>query len=388
MGETKRQGVLIADDYFEARKNIEDVIIVPFDKAKAKGTGYNLSPCTLIYSVNKKRLLKVHQNEKEVFVWVDPHDTILTISREYVITKRSVAGTIHSRVRMSANGLGNVSTTLDPEWKGKLLFAISNPTKRRIKLCIEEKSDGKVKPVALVTMTLYRTGFDSEGVFEDTLHLDNPPMRVDIWQDLTEKPAGLRGAQYERFQQIIQRVTEFKAEKGTRYHDLQRIIDKVTTVKEAITRKDPIDSIKALTISLEDELARADGDELLKKKFVAWNELLKNANDLGDVSQEKRGKAESSLLRECQYLIMCDEIDQHDQFIRQQIDQYWEGGEVTRFFKKWIFPNFTALFAIALIIMILFWDKDYSTVQKLMLASVTPIITVLMEWMSRRFNKS
>lgn len=98
--------------------------------------------------------------------------------------------------------------------------------------------------------------------------------------------------------------------------------------------------------------------------------------------------AESSLLRECQYLIMCDEIDQHDQFIRQQIDQYWEGGEVTRFFKKWVFPNFTALFAIALIIMILFWDKDYSTAQKLMLASVTPIITVLMEWMSRRFNKS
>ena len=48
MGETKRQGVLIADDYIEARKNIEDVIIVPFDKAKAKGTGYNLSPCTLI----------------------------------------------------------------------------------------------------------------------------------------------------------------------------------------------------------------------------------------------------------------------------------------------------------------------------------------------------
>ena len=90
MGETKRQGVLIADDYIEARKNIEDVIIVPFDKAKAKGTGYNLSPCTLIYSVNKKRLLKVHQNEKEVFVWVDPHDTILTISREYVITKRSI----------------------------------------------------------------------------------------------------------------------------------------------------------------------------------------------------------------------------------------------------------------------------------------------------------
>lgn len=105
MSNSQGQGIFISDDYLLARQNIEDVIIVPFDPKRAKGTGYNLSPCTLIYSVNRKRLIKVHENEKEVYVWVEPHDTVLTISREYIITKRSVAGMILSRVRISANGL-------------------------------------------------------------------------------------------------------------------------------------------------------------------------------------------------------------------------------------------------------------------------------------------
>ena len=48
--EKKKVGPLIAADYLEARRDLKDVIIVPFDENKAKGTGYNLSPSTLIYS--------------------------------------------------------------------------------------------------------------------------------------------------------------------------------------------------------------------------------------------------------------------------------------------------------------------------------------------------
>ena len=169
--EKKKVGPLIAADYLEARRDLKDVIIVPFDENKAKGTGYNLSPSTLIYSVNKKRLVKVHQNEKEIFVWIDPNDTVLTISKEYVITEENIVGTFHSRVRMSADGLGNVSTTLDPNWKGKLLFAINNPTKRRIKLRIEEKSEGKTKSIGLVTMVLSWTGKENSKSGDSSLHL-------------------------------------------------------------------------------------------------------------------------------------------------------------------------------------------------------------------------
>lgn len=387
MSNSQGQGIFISDDYLLARQNIEDIIIVPFDPKRAKGTGYNLSPCTLIYSVNEKRLVRVHENEKEVYVWVEPHDTILTISREYIITKRSVAGMILSRVRMSANGLGNVSTTLDPGWKGKLLLAISNPTSRRIKLCIEEKKDGKAIPVALVTMTIFRTGRDSETASEASLHLDNPPMRTDIWQDLTEKPAGIKGAQqYEQFQQIIQRVTDFKAEKGTRYCDLQHIISKVIAVREGIKRGDSLPNIRALTVGLEYELDQVDGDDLLKQKFAAWNSLLLKAKSLDDLRCDEQVAAESCLLRECQYLIMCDEIDQHDKFIRQQIEQYWEGNGLARFFKKRLFPNVPILFAIMFIVGILFFGGDYSPVEKVLLSAVTPVVAVFIEWFSRKFS--
>ena len=43
-----RAGPLITNDYLEARESLRDVIIVPFDASKAKGTGYNLSPTTLV----------------------------------------------------------------------------------------------------------------------------------------------------------------------------------------------------------------------------------------------------------------------------------------------------------------------------------------------------
>ena len=386
MNDMNNGEAFIADDFLLARENIEDVIIVPFDPKCAKGAGYNLSPCTLIYSVNKKRLLKVHENEKEVYVWVNPHDTILTISKEYIITKRNVVGVVLSRVRMSANGLGNVSTTIDPEWKGKLLLAISNPTKRRIKLIIEEKREGKLKTVPVVTMTLFKTGQNKENTLEiSTLHLDNPPMRTDIWHDLIEKPAGLRGIQYEHFQQIIQQVTDFKAIKGNRYYELQRIIDKVMEVKKGIVRGDSVESIQALTVDLAYKMEQTDNDFFLKKKFTEWNSIIENAKSLKDLSKNERISTENRLLRECNYLIMCDEIEQHDQFIRHQIDQYWEGSELTNFIKKWISSNFVVLFAIILIFGILFWSEGYSIVEKVILSSITPIVTVIVEWISYKF---
>lgn len=386
--ENRKVGPLIADDYLEARRNLKDVIIVPFDKGKAKGTGYNLSPCTLFYSKNKKRLIRVHQNEKEVFVWVEPHDTVLTISKEYIITPKNMVGTIHSRVRMSADGLGNVSTTLDPNWKGKLLLAINNPTKKKVKLRIEEKSEGKTKSIALVTMVLSWIGKGNDESDETSLHLDNPPMRTDIWKDLSEKPGGIRASEYERFQDIIQKVTEFKVDKSERYDNLQKLIDSVNEVRRSITRKDPLCKVQSLTVGFEESLLQKRGDEELKNKFLAWNDAIKNASTLEDLSENKIGEKENAVIRECRYLMMCDEIEQHDNYICKQIDQYWEGGDFARFFKKWIFPNLTAIVAFLIIFAILFWGKnDYSLKVKIVLSLITPIMTTIMQWINIKFNK-
>lgn len=386
--EKKKAGPLIAADYLEARRDLKDVIIVPFDENKAKGTGYNLSPSTLIYSVNKKRLVKVHQNEKEIFAWIDPNDTVLTISKEYVITEENIVGTFHSRVRMSADGLGNVSTTLDPNWKGKLLFAINNPTKKRIKLRIEEKSEGKTKSIGLVTMILSWTGRENSKSGDSSLHLDNPPMRTDIWKDLSERPAGIRAKEYEKFQDIIQKVIEFQPEKKDRHNDLQKLIDSVNEVRKSITRKDQLCYVQSLTIGLEEALLQKEGDQELKNKFLCWNKTIKEAQKLDDLTEEKIGGIESGVIRECRYLLMCDEIEQHDKYIRKLIDQYWEGGGRTRFFKKWILPNLTACVAFLVIVSMLVWGKnDYSMIQKVLLALVTPLMTMLVQWLNSKFKR-
>ena len=382
-----RAGPLITNDYLEARESLRDVIIVPFDASKAKGTGYNLSPTTLVYSVNKKKLVKVHQNDKEIYVWVEPNDTVLTISKEYVITEGNVVGTFHSRVRMSADGLGNVSTTLDPNWKGKLLFAINNPTKRRIKLRIEEKSEGKTKSVGLVTMVLSWTGTKGDKSSEASLHLDNPPMRTDIWKDLSERPAGINGTQYEKFQAIIQRVTEFKAQKNERHTELQKLIDIVNEVRKGITRRDALHQIQSLTVGLEESLLQKEGDTDLKKKFVAWNDIIKSAQSLDKLRGDKFNEEEERLIRECRYLMMCDEVEQHDRYITQQIEQYWEGNGFTRSLKKWILPNLPAAVAFFIIIVLLLWGNEYSTTEKIILAMVTPLVTMIVQWVNAKWDK-
>lgn len=179
--ETAGGGPLLAEDYRKARKEVSDIVIAPFDENKAKGVGYNLAASMLVYSVNKKRLVKVKENDREVYIEIAPHDTVLTLSHEYLVVDGDIAGTFHSKVRCSAMGLGNVSTTLDPNWRGKLLFSLNNPTKRKIKLVIEEKNDGDRKAVGLITMVLYRIAGKEEHITAKELHLDNPPMRTDIY---------------------------------------------------------------------------------------------------------------------------------------------------------------------------------------------------------------
>lgn len=68
----RRFGAFVADDYIAARRTVSGIVIAPFDPQKAKGTGYNLAPSVLVYSVNKKRLVQVRENEKEVLSGLIP----------------------------------------------------------------------------------------------------------------------------------------------------------------------------------------------------------------------------------------------------------------------------------------------------------------------------
>ena len=115
------------------RRELRDILIAPFSESKCKGIGYNISPSELCYSVKKKYLLQVHRTDQATYVLIPPHDTVLTLSYEYLQVSSGVAGCFLSRLRPVTQGLGNISTTLDPCWKGMLLLAINNPSSKKVK---------------------------------------------------------------------------------------------------------------------------------------------------------------------------------------------------------------------------------------------------------------
>lgn len=123
----------MARELLACRRELRDILIAPFSESKCKGIGYNISPSELCYSVKKKYLLQVHRTDQETYVLIPPHDTVLILSYEYLQVSSGVAGCFLSRLRPVTQGLGNISTTLDPCWKGMLLLAINNPSSKKVK---------------------------------------------------------------------------------------------------------------------------------------------------------------------------------------------------------------------------------------------------------------
>ena len=75
---------------------------------------------------------------EQLYVYINPRDTVLVLSKEYLQLSANISGNVFSRVSTVSAGLGHISTTIDPLWKGALLIAISNPSSERIKLVIQD----------------------------------------------------------------------------------------------------------------------------------------------------------------------------------------------------------------------------------------------------------
>jgi hypothetical protein len=222
------------------RKNLQDILIAPFDEAKCKGVGYNLSPTELCYSVKKKRLLKIHRTSREIYVMIPPNDTILTLSHEYLQVSSQIAGCFLSRLRPVTKGLGNISTTLDPCWKGMLLLSINNPSNRKIKLVISQLQDDVFTPNPIVTMQLWKIS-PSKGKQDSnlTFHLDNPAMRTDIWTELSAEPYRLfQGRHYQQFRELIQALLAYQPKDNypPQIVQLQTQLDRLLIAVRAKTR--------------------------------------------------------------------------------------------------------------------------------------------------------
>lgn len=169
---------------------------------KIKAASVDISPSCLIMSVKRgsfmriyssiSRCAKGHRNpewhcaackknnqntlscSEQLYTYIQPRDTALVLSKEYLQLPENMCGNVYSRVSTVSSGLGHISTTIDPLWKGALLIAISNPSSEPIKLILQDERAESV-PLATVTFQYLNTPVDPTKSY--STHL---PARVDI----------------------------------------------------------------------------------------------------------------------------------------------------------------------------------------------------------------
>ena len=121
-----------------------DIKIYPFDKKNLTGIGYNLSTTYFAFSVTQGLLLTVYekiiQHKVKHYVYIPKNDTVLFFSKEYISVSNKIAGIFESKVSRVCQGLGHISTTLDPTWHGQLIISVNNPTSRDIKFELDEEN--------------------------------------------------------------------------------------------------------------------------------------------------------------------------------------------------------------------------------------------------------
>lgn len=187
--------------------NAETMVIQPLaqpvkDSHNIKAASFDISPSCLIMSARTGNFMRIyssisrcqkgHRNPEwhcntcrkssnapktcpeQLYVYIEPRDTALVLSKEYLQLPANICGNVFSRVSTVSSGLGHISTTIDPLWKGALLIAISNPSSEPIKLLIQDETAETV-PLATVTLQYLNTPVDPASA--DSGHL---PARVDI----------------------------------------------------------------------------------------------------------------------------------------------------------------------------------------------------------------
>ncbi len=388
-------------DIKKCRKELRDILIAPFDEAKCKGVGYNLSPSELCYSVNRRCLLRVHRTAQEVYVMIPPHDTVLTLSHEYLQVGPRIAGCFLSRLRPVTKGLGNISTTLDPCWKGMLLLSINNPSSRAVKLTISQVAQDRLVPVALTTMLIWyipQIENDENGVL--TFHLDNPAMRTDIWTELTAEPYRLLGSkEYQHFQKVIERLSTYtpSTEEPEWITLLQKQLDRLYCAI-CVTRWEG-DAVREILLCIYHLECDQMPQELLNKlhrlytvdgrplsSFDMFQESMKETLDRLERQDNEQYLEEIYLAyQECNYQRLCFQVKEIHDIIKNESNYIWRWDTVKRIFHCLIRPHIGAIVAsLALALLLLLplggttETRDYIT--RIVISAVPVLLSFVLNW--------
>lgn len=325
---------LTAKDFIQFRENLSGIIVAPFDPLNAKGVGYNFSLSEMIYSITQRRLVPICREAQETYFYLQPNDTVLALSYEYLKVDNYIAGDFHSRVRITAQGVGSTSTTLDPGWKGMLLFSLNNPTRKKIKILLSTRVDGVVKRHSILTLVAWRTVQPKRNSSADevneyvSLHLDNPPMRIDIWSEITAQPLRLfRDREYQRFITLVDSIASFEAKPSSYVSWADSLRGKLTDLCIAIDSQKNEEAIRTALINLQSVDGLPDSIKFRLNKLtscITEDAVLADGEDLVAYCSRStyRKKIELSQ-REIQYLVLCDQIKQIHDWISNHVPTSW-----------------------------------------------------------------
>lgn len=340
------------------RKDLKTVIIAPYNENQVKGVGYNLTASNMVYSLAKRRLLTIYDYKDGRYFKLAPHDTALVLSNEYFKLDSNVAGNFYSRVRRVSEGLGHISTTLDPNWQGMFLIAINNTTNRKINVQLSSVFEGKEEKIGIATVVL--TGIQSENDGDnstlDDFNLDNPAMRIDILKELTREPNHfMRNSGYRKFKKLVEELDEFTPAETDLYKDINKIKEHLIEIRNALKFENDETKAKSLISSLD--WFSFDKNDELKIKI---NDLKSYLDDSNYVIHKKKvdeiNDKITVLKKECDYILLCENVKQIHTLIDAHVNFYQKFSRIKKFFanitnhRTWIFLTTTLLIIVALLL--------------------------------------
>jgi deoxycytidine triphosphate deaminase len=196
-----QQATFMNDVQIDKARREGELVICPYNRENLTPVGYNLSFSGFIVSLGKKAFVKMKHKDNEWFFYLKPHETVLVWTRETIWVSRFIGGTFHSKVSLVTNGLGQVSTTLDPGWHGQLLVPLNNPTKRKIKVVIAHDGENGKEFETFITMVLYRA--QEASMYEKS---DNKAARTELLENILKDKKKDHDAQ--QLLRLVYRVKE------------------------------------------------------------------------------------------------------------------------------------------------------------------------------------
>ena len=174
---------------FLAEQNKQDgLTIYPFNGRNLKAASYDLTPTIVAMSSKTGMLENVYREScferDKYYIYVHPKDTVLVVSNEYLTVPPNIAGYVSSRVSKVVEGFGHISTTIDPNWSGAALIALSNPSNQLLKVYVGCSKNSLDPPNQLATVTFHYLGNSCEA---GDIDLGHRGMRLDLLKRVNYK---------------------------------------------------------------------------------------------------------------------------------------------------------------------------------------------------------